>query len=107
MREARIILPYEHPTDWRTSLPERRQFEREFMAEFGGYTAFRGSGGWVDDKGRECIQRVMIYDIAMPDIAAGKLREMAERACKVFAQKSIYMRTPRGEVYLVEPTEDE
>ena len=105
MREARITMPLvgQYLT---TESSERihKLLALRIAKRFGGYTATKGYGGWVDARGDLIEEGVMVYDIAAtPDEAADRdVRELAEWAGRELKQEAVYVRTFSGDVEIID-----
>ena len=107
MREARITMPLVG----RYLTTERSERVHALLSiriakRFGGYTATKGYGGWIDAHGNMIEEGVMVYDIAAtPDEAADRdVRELAEWAGRELKQEAVYVRTFSGDVEIIDLT---
>lgn len=105
MKEARITMPLvgHYLTTERSELAHRL-FSIRVAKRFGGYTATKGFGGWVDASGNLIEEAVMVYDIAAtPDEAADvDLVELAEWFGRDMRQEAVYVRKFTGEVVIID-----
>jgi hypothetical protein len=100
LREARIVMPH---GDTAASIMAHNTLRRQLAKAFGGFTCFRGEGGWVDGNGNLIRDNVMIYDIAMDnhrDAPFELLHRIAIDAGRALDQDSVYIRYPNGEVHI-------
>lgn len=105
MKEARITMPL--VGDFMTSEASERAhrlFSIRVAKRFGGYTATKGYGGWVDASGNLIEEAVTVYDIAAtPDEAAdADLVELAEWFGRELRQEAVYVRSFAGEVSIID-----
>lgn len=101
MREARIILPLAVPQE------VREDTLNEIIAEFGGYTAFNGTGAWMDPKGEVISEAVLIVDIAIhgSPVADIVLERTAHNFLKASGQDAVYVRNFLGKVHIISQPE--
>lgn len=105
MKEARITMPL--VGDFMTSEASERAhrlFSKLIAKRFGGYTATKGFGGWIDAGGNLIEEAVMVYDIAAtPDEAAdADLVELAKWFGRELRQEAVYVRKLTGEVVIID-----
>ena len=105
LSEARIVMPH-----FNTALSDatHNTLRRQLAASFGGFTCFRGEGGWVDPDGNLIHDDVTIYDIAIDadrDAPFELLHRFAVEAGRALEQDSVYIRYPNNivEIAKVEP----
>lgn len=106
MKEARIILPTVANGNVRSSANVHQLLAVDLAYRFGGYTAIKGSGGWLDrEAGMLVTEEVTIYDVAVASHdarAAADLSDLALRAGRQLDQKAVYVRLPNGEVRIID-----
>jgi len=106
LKEARIILVSKGDSD--NSVPDALGAIRE---AFGGFTAFRGVGSWVDDEGVVHTDKTIIVDIAVSvpvsppghlvSVIPDKLRKIAADYRKASGEQAVYLRLPTGSVEFI------
>lgn len=103
MKEARIVLPFNrmHPRNHEAHAGLRAAL----VEAFGGYTSYKGQGGWKDPAtGKVIDEDVRVYDVAY----GGTVAEMDAFNAAVTAagcmldQKCVYLRGLSGHVYFVD-----
>ena len=102
LREARIVMPH---GDTYASIMAHNDLRKNLASAFGGFTCFRGEGGWVDVNGNLIRDDVTIYDIAIDndrDAPFDLLHRFAVEAGRALGQQSVYVRYPNGEVDIVD-----
>lgn len=102
-RECRLIMPCAaHVED---HLAMHVAMQSRLITEFGGYTLTHGRGGWRDDATGETVEeKINIYDVAID--GPGELATLSAIGASfggALEQKSIYLRTPEGEVVFIDP----
>ncbi len=102
MREARLILPATDNAGHSLDLIHDALAQRLYEA-FGGFTAIRTDGAWIDDSGRLIREPGTAYDIAMSEDGecADKLRSIAADVCGRAEQDCVYIRLASGNVEFV------
>lgn len=101
LEECRVILPYK---------PNRvclMDFTGQLATLFGGYTYYDAVGAWRDtDTGKLDIERVRIYDIAIPPGEWPRLKKLALDAARSLRQKTVYLRRGVGDVLILSTKEE-
>jgi hypothetical protein len=96
MKEARIIF-----AGGNEDLVNR--YLRLIASRFGGFTAWRGNGGWVNGDGELVQEDVRIVDVAMDvPLEVEYLHGLAKAWCSTAEQDCVYLRDTKGNVRLVE-----
>ena len=107
MREARLIVP-PHKNDGTNHWQGIEDVRERLLAQFGGYTETRGTGGWV---GKTCkvTEPIIIFDVAMAPSAENedKMRAIARFVLVEMDQDCVYLRQANGQVEFVSPGEGE
>lgn len=102
LKEAQIILPTHA---WQAeNKAAHAALKSELLTLWGGFTATAAQGGWRDNHGKDCVEPVTCYTVAMADNEANAalLREVAMRAGQGARQTAMYVRYASGEVDIVE-----
>lgn len=105
MREARVILPM-YDNDGHSLEHVHTYLKQQLCLAFGGYTAIKSFGGWMDRKtGKLYEEEGTAYDIACDDTQVTKdvLLGLAQILINLASQEAIYLRLPNGDVQIVEP----
>jgi hypothetical protein len=104
MKEARIIMPV-FDNDGGSLDVVHRWLKNQLANTFGGYTTLPALGGWSNE-GNAQEERVIAYDVAMPDVPANHrlVERIATELLDRGKQQAIYVRFPGGEVKLIERT---
>ena len=107
MQEARLIVP-PHKNDGTKHWQAVEDVRALLLAQFGGYTETRGTGGWV---GKTCTvtEPIIIFDVAMAPSAENedKMRTVAGFVRHRMNQDCVYLRQANGQVEFVSPGEGE
>lgn len=102
MKLARIILP-ERDNNNESLAWQHQALMDQLTANFGGYTATKGHGGWQHPGGALQRENVWVYDIAMERQDVLKLRAIAQIVAKDARQDCVMIVTPNGDVEFVKP----
>jgi hypothetical protein len=77
-------------------------------SRFGGFTAWRGNGGWVNGDGELIQEDVRIVDVAVDAPQAVEyLHGLAQAYAAMADEECVYLRDTEGNVRLVERTSAE
>jgi hypothetical protein len=102
LKEARIVMPH---GDKASSITAHNTLRQRLAEAFGGFTCYRGEGGWVDRNGCLIRDDVTIYDIAIDDDRDAPyelIARFAIEAGKALDQEAVYVRYPNGEVEIID-----
>jgi hypothetical protein len=102
MKLAKIILP-ERDNNNETLVWQHQALKDQLIANFGGYTATKGHGGWDAGRGRVAVEPVWVYDVAMERAATPTLRSIAQTLAADAKQDCVMIVTPNGDVEFVKP----
>lgn len=103
LKEARIVMPL--PEGGR---PRHLEMRRQLVEAFGGYTACRGKGGWLDPVTNEVVNdNVIVYDVAIKPGQNVKLYLIAKQTAEALNQEAVYIRYPDGVVEIVPISQEE
>lgn len=105
MKLAKLILPMRTNED-KTLFLEHQLLRSMFIELWGGFTATHGVGGWKNDAGKDMVEPVWVYEIAMPLQDVVKLREVAAKIGRAAKQDCVMIVTPHGDVDFVKPGEE-
>ena len=101
MREARLIVP-PHKNDGTKHWQVIEDVRALLLAQFGGYTETRGTGGWV---GKTCTvtEPIIIFDVAMDPTEMNEMnmRTVAGFVLAKMDQDCVYLRQANGQVEFV------
>jgi hypothetical protein len=103
MREATLIMPA--ADNHGNSLSGLLQnLGGSLIETFGGFTVTPGHGGWRADNGREFLEPVHVFTVAMDldDENNARLRHIAESFGRAGNQLSVYVRFASGEVEIID-----
>lgn len=102
MKEARLIVP---EFDKRVNhLTRLHHLTAAYLTQnFGGYTRFYATGGWVDRSGAIIKEPVVIFDVAMEDTTHNEalMRGWAMFIAREADQSAVYLRHASGKVEFV------
>lgn len=102
MREARIILPV-NGNDGLSVEGAHKYLKMSLASEFGGFSAIKADGGWVDNDGALQEEPVVIYDVAAPSgvLEDKLLHDIARVAGREAGQICVYVKDFSGNVELI------
>lgn len=104
MRLAQIILP-ERDNDGESLEGVHAQLRKQLAEKFGGYTALKTVGGWIDQRSGKLFEEIgTTYQIGMADTGANSatLRHIAYNIGIMARQLAVAIVLPSGEFEIIE-----